>query len=149
MDVTAQSLDKYQVQISTGRHTFTADEPLGVGDDAGPNPYALLLSALASCTIITVHMYANRKNWPLERVSVTLSTYRTHVRDCENCEGDPDARISIIETEIKFEGDLTAEQVDRLLEISQRCPVHRTLTGQIEIQTRLADSQVNSSHDQG
>jgi uncharacterized OsmC-like protein len=140
MQVTAKTLKNYQVEISAGSHTLLADEPPDVGEDAGPNPYALLLSALGSCMIITLHMYANRKKWPLEKVTVNLNTYRTHIRDCENCEGDPDARISVIETEVKFDGDLTAEQIERLLEISQRCPVHRTLSGQISIQTRLSES---------
>jgi uncharacterized OsmC-like protein len=139
MKVTARTKKNYQVEIIAGRHTLMADEPPNVGDDTGPNPYGLLLSALGSCMIITLHMYANRKKWPLDSVTVDLNTYRTHVRDCELCEGDPDARISVIETEVKFHGDLTAEQIDRLLEISQRCPVHRTLSGEISIQTRLSD----------
>jgi uncharacterized OsmC-like protein len=140
MQVTARTLKNYQVEISAGNHTLLADEPPDVGEDAGPNPYVLLLSALGSCMVITLHMYANRKKWPLEKVTVNLNTYRTHIRDCENCEGDPDARISVIETEVKFDGKLTAEQIERLLEISQRCPVHRTLSGQISIQTRLSES---------
>jgi putative redox protein len=142
MIVTAKSKKNYQVEISTGDHTFIADEPAGIGDDAGPDPYALLLSSLASCTIITLHMYANRKKWPLDQVTLSLNTYRTHIRDCEQCEGDPDARISIIQSEIKLSGDLTAEQKERLLDISKRCPVHRTLSGLISIQTRLMEEQV-------
>jgi putative redox protein len=142
MKVTAQTREKYQVEISTGQHTFLADEPLGVGDDAGPDPYSLLLSALGSCMVITLHMYANRKEWPLEKVYVSLNTYRSHVRDCETCEGDPDARISIIETEVKFEGNLDQDQISRLLEIAERCPVHRTLSGQIAIQTKLSRDQI-------
>jgi putative redox protein len=142
MLVTARSKKNYQVQITTGRHTFTVDEPAGIGDDTGPDPYALLLSSLASCTIITLHMYANRKKWPLERVTVSMNTYRTHVKDCEECEGDPDSRISIIESDINLFGELSTDQKERLLEISKRCPVHRTLTGLISIRTRLVEEQV-------
>lgn len=137
MKVTAKNLKNLQVQIKAGNHTLIADEPLGVGDDAGPDPYALLLSSLGSCKVMTVLMYARKKGWPLEDVEVSLETYKIHARDCENCESDPDAMVSMIEAEISFSGDLTDEQIDRLGEISTHCPVHRTLTGEIKIKTKV------------
>ena len=137
MKVTAKSIKNYQVQIEAGNHEFIADEPLGVGDDAGPNPYALLLSALGSCKVMTVLMYARKKEWPLEDVEVSLETYRIHAKDCKNCESDPDAKVTVIETEIAFKGDLTDEQIERLGEISTRCPVHKTLTSEIKISTKI------------
>ena len=135
MKVTDRNIQNVQVEIEAGRHTFVADEPLDVGDDAGPDPYALLLSALGACKVMTVLMYARRKDWPLEKVEVELRTYKVHARDCEDCETDPDARVDIIETELLFSGDLSPEQVQRLEEISKRCPVHRTLTGEVKIRT--------------
>lgn len=137
MKVTAKSLKNYQVQIEAGSHSFIADEPGGVGDDAGPNPYALLLSALGSCKVMTVLMYARKKGWPLEGVEVSLETYKIHAKDCENCESDPNAMVSIINAEISFSGDLTDEQIERLGEISTHCPVHRTLTNEIKIMTKV------------
>ncbi|MDF1519406.1 MAG: OsmC family protein [Brevefilum sp.] len=137
MKVTAKNLTNLQVQLKAGNHVFIADEPLGVGDDAGPDPYALLLSALGACKVMTVLMYARKKGWPLEDVEVSLETYKIHAKDCENCESDPDAMVSMIEAEISFGGDLTDEQIDRLGEISTHCPVHRTLTGEIKVKTEV------------
>ena len=137
MSVIARSLQNYQVQITAGRHSFVADEPVGLGDDAGPSPYDLLLSALGACTIMTLHMYADRKGWPLAGVEVELSTRKAHGADCEVCETDPDARIDLIERRMTVSGDLTPEQVQRLHEIAEKCPVHRTLAGDIVIQTEM------------
>ena len=137
MPVTARSSRNFQVEISAGRHHFVADEPLDVGDDAGPNPYDLLLSALGACTVMTLRMYALRKDIPLTGVEVSLSTRKIHARDCEDCESDPDARVDTIQREIKLHGHLTSEQVARLAEIADRCPVHRTLTGEVKIRTEL------------
>ena len=136
MKVTAKNTHNVQVELQTGRHKFVADEPLGVGDDTGPDPYALLLSALGACKVMTVLMYARKKDWPLEKVEVELQTYKIHARDCEDCESDPEARVDIIEASIQFNGDLSYEQVQRLEEISERCPVHRTLTGEVKIRTK-------------
>lgn len=136
MKVFARNARNVQVEISTGKHTLLADEPLGVGDDAGPDPYALLLSALGACKVMTVIMYARRKGWQLERIEVRLETYKIHAKDCEDCESNPDAKVDMIDVELKFEGNLTLEQIQRLEEISERCPVHRTLTGEIQIRTK-------------
>ena len=139
MNIIARSSKNVQVQITVGRHQFLADEPLGVGDDAGPDPYALLLSALGACKVMTVRMYAQRKGWPLEDVQVSLDTRKVHAKDCEDCESDPNARVDIIHCSISFQGDLTQEQIGRLTEISEKCPVHRTLTSETKIRTVVAD----------
>jgi uncharacterized OsmC-like protein len=127
----------YVQKISVGPHVLTADEPSEVGgNDAGPNPYELLLAALGACTSMTVRMYAERKKWQLHSVHVGLSYARIHAEDCANC--DTEVRmIDQIEMEISFVGELSEEQRQRLMEIAGRCPVHRTLTSQIQIHSRL------------
>jgi putative redox protein len=137
MKVTALSSTNVQVRVKSGRHEIIADEPLDIGDDAGPDPYGLLLSSLAACTIMTVKMYANRKNWPLEDVELSLSTKKVHAKDCEDCESDPNARVDIIERQISFKGDLSPDQIDRLTDIASKCPVHRTLTSETVIRTEV------------
>jgi putative redox protein len=137
----ARSLTNVQVEISAGQHQFVADEPIGVGDDQGPNPYDLLLSALGACKVMTVQMYARRKGWPLDGVEVSLSTSKVHARDCEDCESNPNARVDLVECLISFQGDLTEQQVQRFAEISERCPVHRTLTSETKIRTTLAEKR--------
>lgn len=133
MKVIAKSSQNMQVEITTRRHTLLADEPLGIGDDAGPDPYGLLLSALGACKVMTLMMYARRKGWSLEHVEVGLETYKIYAKDCEDCESNPDAKVDIIEVDLKFGGDLSLEQIQRLEEISNRCPVHRTITGEVKI----------------
>ena len=137
MKITAQSSTNVQVLIQSGRHDLIADEPLGIGDDAGPDPYSLLLSSLAACTIMTVKMYAGRKNWPLEDVKLSLSTHKVHAKDCEDCESDPNAKVDVIGRQISFSGDLTQDQIDRLTDIASKCPVHRTLTSETIIRTEI------------
>jgi putative redox protein len=118
-----------------GRHRLTADEPVSAGGgDAGPGPYELLMMALGSCTSMTVHMYARRKNWPLEQVVVRLKHDKVHAEDCADCE-KPTAMIDRIDRAIEFLGALDAEQRSRLLQIANQCPVHRTLSSKIDIKT--------------
>ena len=127
-------------RIQAGRHELSADEPVpSGGSDTGPDPYALLLAALGACTSMTLRMYADRKQWPLEGVSVRLAQSRIHARDCAECEVKDDTQIDRITREIVLSGPLSPEQKQRLVEIANRCPVHRTLTGQKEIVTTLAD----------
>ena len=121
--------------IETSTHTLMSDEPVSVGGtDRGPNPYDLLLAALGSCTAMTVRMYAARKQWPLDDVSVVLRHSRIHARDCEHCETEK-GRLDRIEKRVTITGDLDAEQHERLMQISERCPVHRTLKSEIDIVT--------------
>lgn len=121
-----------------GRHRLLADEPVAQGGgDSGPNPYELLLMALGSCTAMTLRLYAERKGWPLARVVVRLSHDKRHVEDAGECEGKP-RLLDHIERTIELEGALEPEQRQRLLEIANRCPVHRTLTASVAITTRLA-----------
>lgn len=129
---------RYTQAARSGRHVLTADEPKAVGgDDAGPGPYEYLLIALGSCTSMTLRMYAELKNLPLERVRVRLTHRKIHAKDCADCE-TIDGKIDEITREITLEGGLTEEQRARLLEIATRCPVNRTLTSQIKVRTRLA-----------
>lgn len=125
----------YTCVVSTGDHEWTADEPTEVGGDhLGPNPYELLLSGLGACTAITLNMYAKRKEWPLERVEVNLTHGKEHCVECENVE-DPEEEIDRIVRTVKLIGDLDDKQRKRLLQIADKCPVHKTLHGPIEIET--------------
>jgi putative redox protein len=113
-----------------------ADEPVGVGDDLGPTPYDLLLAALGACTAMTLRLYAERKGWSLERVSIQLTHDRVHAAHSRDCEKAP-CRIERIERIVSLAGPLSDDQRQRLLAIAERCPVHRTLTGETRIVTRL------------
>jgi len=133
-DVTVTSLANLQNEVRYDDHTFITDEPREAGgEDAGPDPYTLLLGALGSCISMTAMLYARRKGWPLERVTVRLRHKRVHVKDCEECERSQDSFVHRIEREISFEGDLSDEQRARLQEIAHKCPVHKTLTSEIVI----------------
>ena len=123
-------------EIQAGRHRIVADEPASAGGtDTGPSPYDLLLAALGACTSMTVAMYARRKAWPLEEVAVHLRHSRIHATDCAECETN-EGMLDRIERDIHFTGPLTDEQRSKLLEIANKCPVHRTLTSEIDIETR-------------
>jgi len=129
-------------KVRHGGHELTADEPETVkgGTDRGPSPYDLLLAALGSCTAMTLRMYAERKDIPLKTVTVRLRHARIYAQDCEDCE-TVDGRVDEIERRIALSGNLSGEQRARLLEIADRCPVHRTLTSETKIRTRESDSE--------
>lgn len=137
--VSGTGAGSYTQQITAGRHVLVADEPRPVGTDAGPTPYDLLLAALGTCTSMTARMYADRKGWPLEDVRVTLQHKRIHAEDCAHCETTK-GLINHIDIEIELVGDLDASQRQRLLQIAERCPVHQTLTSEIDIATVLRDA---------
>ncbi|MEP6619041.1 MAG: OsmC family protein [bacterium] len=117
----------FRTEVRARGHGFTIDEPRAVGGtDAGATPYEYLLAALGGCTAMTLRMYANRKQWPLEGVEVGLRTARSHVSDCIDCESK-DVGITRLERKIEFRGPLSDEQRERLLQIADRCPVKQTL----------------------
>jgi putative redox protein len=124
-------------EIVVGRHRLRADEPASQGGtDTGPDPYDFLLAALGSCTSMTVAMYARRKGWPLEAVTVRLRHSRIYAVDCAECE-TREGLLDQIDRELELTGVLSDEQRARLLEMADKCPVHRTLTSEIHIRTRL------------
>jgi len=129
----------FEQKIAVGRHNLVADEPVSAGgSDAGPDPYDYLLSALGVCTSMTVGLYARRHQFPLENITVSLSHSRIHAMDCEEC-ATKEGMLDRIDVEIELTGPLTAEQHAKLMEIAAKCPVHRTLTSEINIRLRAAD----------
>jgi len=123
-------------RVIAGSHRITSDEPVAAGGtDTGPSPYDLLLAALGSCTSMTVAMYARRKGWALHEVTVRLRHSRIHAEDCADCE-TKEGMLDRIEVEVELTGSLSAEQHAKLMEIAAKCPVHRTLTSEINIRLR-------------
>ena len=130
----------YRVEIEASGHSLISDEPLEVGGtNTGATPYDLVLAALGACTAMTLRMYADRKQWPLESVVVRLNHGRSHAADEEQCEDRP-VRLDHIDRTLELSGPLTDEQRVRLAEIAERCPVHRTLDAGVRITTRLSAS---------
>ncbi|NOJ45085.1 bifunctional alpha/beta hydrolase/OsmC family protein [Bradyrhizobium archetypum] len=130
---------KFQQIVTAGPHEMVADEPVAVGgQDSGPGPYDFLLAGLGACTSMTMRMYADRKSLPLDRVTVTLKHSKIHAKDCEECE-TREGMLDQIDRVIAVEGALDADQRARLMEIADKCPVHRTLTSEIRIVTKAAD----------
>ena len=139
-DVIVTSHSNLQNEVSYGdNHTLITDEPVAAGGEgAGPDPYTLLLAALGSCISMTTRLYAKRKGWPLESVTVRLRQQRIHAQDCAECAKVTEGFVHRIERSVSFAGSLSAEQLTRLQEIAHKCPVHKTLTAPIVI-TELKD----------
>jgi putative redox protein len=137
VEVVETGAGAFATEVHAGRHRWLADEPVAVGgDDSGPGPYDLLAASLGACTAMTLRMYARQKGLPLERVRVRLKHSKIHATDCEHCETSA-GRIDRIEREIELQGPLDDAQHRRLLEIADRCPVHRTLHAEVDVPTRL------------
>ena len=145
--VTSRKNLQNEVRYGVGQ-AFTTDEPRALGgDDAGPDPYTLLLAALGSCISMTVNLYARRKQWPVETVTVRLRQRRIHVKDCEDC-NEEEGFIHRIERSVTITGVLSDEQHARLQEIAHKCPVHKTLTSKIVI-TEMRDEEKLESSEAG
>jgi len=130
----------YTTQMKVGNHYMLADEPESIGgNDFGPTPYDLLSASLSSCTAITVQMYVRRKGWDLKNIEVHTSYSRQHAVDCEHCDEDS-SKIDTFSREIKLEGDLDEKQIKRILQIADKCPVHRTLHSETQVVTTLMNS---------
>ena len=134
-EVVVTSLKNLQNQVRyEAGHTFITDEPVEAGgEDAGPDPYTLLLAALGGCISMTTRLYARRKGWPLEGVTVRLRQQRVHGKDCLECAEGKEGFVHRIERSVTFSGELSNEQLTRLQEIAHKCPVHKTLTSEIVI----------------
>lgn len=138
VEVSETGAGKFANQVRAGRHVLPADEPQRMGGtDTGPTPYDYLLAALGACTSMTLRMYAERKKLPLDKVSVRLSHQRVHAEDCADCESS-EGQIAEIQRVIRLQGKLSEEERARLLEIADKCPVHRTLESEIKVRSRLA-----------
>ncbi|MEM1106803.1 MAG: bifunctional alpha/beta hydrolase/OsmC family protein [Pseudomonadota bacterium] len=135
--VTETRKSAYQVSVAIGGRSFFADEPVALGGaGTGPDPYQWVSAGLGACTAITLRMYANRKGWPLRRVSVEVDHDKDHAEDCAEC--DAGRKVDIFERNIEFDGDLEPSQRARLLEIADMCPVHKTLTERGHVRTQLS-----------
>ena len=130
----------FKQEIAAGKHRLVADEPVSAGGgDAGPDPYGYLLASLGVCTSMTVGLYARRKQFPLENIKVSLWHSRIHAKDCEECE-TREGMVDRIDVEVELTGALSAEQHAALMEIAAKCPVHRTLTSEINIRLRSTEN---------
>ncbi len=128
----------FKQEIVAGRHRLLADEPESAGgSDAGPDPYDYLLTSLGVCTSMTVGLYARRRNLPLQTIKISLWHSRVHAKDCEECE-TKEGMLDRIDVEVELTGSLSAEQHTKLMEVAAKCPVHRTLTSEINIRLRPA-----------
>jgi len=138
VDVVRGGATGFAQEVTVGRHRLTADEPIAAGGaDRGPGPYDLLLAALGACTSMTIALYARRKGWPLTGVTVRLHHSRIYAEDCAECE-TREGMLDRIERTIALAGELTEGQRRKALEIANKCPVHRTLTSEINIRSTLA-----------
>lgn len=132
-------------KITSGAHDFEADEPASVGGtDTAPTPYDYLLAALGACTSMTVGLYARRKKWPLQEVTVGLWHSRIHAKDCADCETE-EGMLDRIEMDVELTGPLMPEQRAKLIEIASKCPVHRTLTSEINVKVRPGQHEPTTS----
>ena len=139
--VVTRTGEGFRTEIMAKRHPLIADEPASVGGtDTGPTPYDLLAAGLGACTGMTLRMYADRKGWPLEEVTVHLKHEKVHADDCEHCEEEGDHQLDHMERIVEIEGDLDDEQRQKLLEIADKCPVHKTFDAGIHVATQLADA---------
>ena len=126
--ITADLTNGFEVEITNGSHTWRADEPVDLGGtDTGPNPYELMLGALAACTAITLSMYAGRKGIPITSISAQYTYDKVHADDCTFCHDDDKGFIDTVSSQVFVEGDFDDEQRQRLAEVAVRCPVHKTL----------------------
>jgi uncharacterized OsmC-like protein len=129
----------FRQEVTVGKHHLIADEPASVGGgDAGPDPYDYLLTALGVCTSMTIGFYARRNRMPLENITVSLSHSRIYAADCEECE-TKEGMLDRIDLEVELTGSLTPEQHAKLMQVAAKCPVHRTLTSEINIRLRAAE----------
>lgn len=133
------SVATFQQEIVAGKHHSIADEPVSAGGgDAGPDPYDYLLAALGACTAMTIGFYARRNRLPLENIIVSLSHSRIYAADCEECE-TKQGMLDRMDVAVELTGSLSAEQHSKLMQVAAKCPVHRTLTSEINIRLRAAD----------
>ncbi len=136
--ITAELTSGTLVTISNGRHTWRADEPSDAGGtDVGPTPYELLLGALAACTCITLALYCRHKSIPLKSVSASYELERVHADDCEACDDPKRGFIDQVTSKIRIAGTFDDAQRERLAQIAERCPVHKTLTNGVRIEDRI------------
>ncbi|MBI4446989.1 MAG: OsmC family protein [Acidobacteria bacterium] len=142
--IVASEGSPYRQLIRSGNHTWSADEPIGAGGDAGPSPYELLLSALGACMSITIQMYARRKAWPLEAVEVVLAHEHISAAECSDCR-TKEGKVLEIRVQVTLYGNLESEQRQRLVEVARRCPVSRSLQGEIKIR-EMPGSPADQKH---